>query len=261
VADPGAVYCYPKKGFGTRKWIELVGVLHRLGYGRLRLACSWENAGPAPVWFGDIAPVTYFRADHGAILARHPFPEKVAAAWRNILPNDAPMFSSRRCGSMFPNHPWAGFGLEPVEKAAERWLAVFPALAAEGLGDDSAYVAWYARMLEATAPTGLIAASRFWEPSPGFMYVSCGPAGVDRFDLPPPGAGGISAGPSRPAPPVSRTGPPTAAGELVGSVQDRFPPPASRAEPSMPEHVRCPLNADDLQAFLRLMTDEAAGAE
>ena len=45
--DPYAVYPAREKGIGTRRWIEMVGVLHRLGYGRLRLACSWENAGPA----------------------------------------------------------------------------------------------------------------------------------------------------------------------------------------------------------------------
>jgi len=68
------------QGVGTRRWIEMVGVLHRLGHGTLRLACSWENAGQAPVWFGVVAPGSYFRRDHRAILARHPFPEKERAA-------------------------------------------------------------------------------------------------------------------------------------------------------------------------------------
>jgi hypothetical protein len=42
-------------------------------------------------------------------------------------------------------------------------------------------------MLRATAPTGLIAAYHYWEPPPGYMYVSCGPGGLNRFEMPPPG--------------------------------------------------------------------------
>ena len=55
-SDPYAIYPARLKGIGTRRWIEMVGALHRLGYGGLRLACSWENAGPSPVWFGIVAP-------------------------------------------------------------------------------------------------------------------------------------------------------------------------------------------------------------
>jgi hypothetical protein len=42
-------------------------------------------------------------------------------------------------------------------------------------------------MLRATARTGLIAAYNYCEPPSGYMYVSCGPGGLDRFELPPPG--------------------------------------------------------------------------
>jgi hypothetical protein len=184
--DPYAIYPARQKGIGTRRWIEMVGVLHRLGYGRLRLDCSWQNAGPAPVWFGVVAPGSYFRRDHGAILARHPFPEKVQAAAAAMAFNDAPMFSSRRCGSRW-DHPWPGFLEGSAEAAAARWVELYPQLAAEGRGEDAPYVAWYDRMLRATAPTGLIAAYNYWEPPPGFVYVSCGPGGLDRFELPPPG--------------------------------------------------------------------------
>lgn len=183
--DPIAVDPARLKGIGTRRWIEMIGVLHRLGYGRLRLACSWENAGPAPVWFGVVAPGSYFRRDNGAILARHPFPEKVRGAWEAIMPNDAPMFSSRRCGR--PDYPCPGYLQGTSEAAAERWVELYPGLATAGVGDDASYVAWYARMLDATAPFGLIAAYNFWEPTPGYVYVSGGPKGLDRFELPPPG--------------------------------------------------------------------------
>ena len=154
-------------------------------YGRLRLSCFWENAGPAPVWFGDIAPVSYFRPDHGALLARHPFPEKVEAAYQAVMPNDAPMFSSRRAN--YPDHPWDGFLCETLEESAATWVSRYPELASEGKGIDPSYVAWYARMLDATAPVGLIAAAKYWEEPPGYMYVDWGPEGIDRIDLPPPG--------------------------------------------------------------------------
>ena len=62
-----------------------------------------------------------------------------------------------------------------------------PELAAAGAGEDVAYVGWYDRMLDATAPTGLIAAYEYSGPPPAYMYVSLGPPGVDRFKLPPPG--------------------------------------------------------------------------
>ena len=185
--DPYAIYPAREKGIMTRRWIEMVGVLHRLGYGLLRLGCSWENAGPAPVWFGFVAPGSYFLRDHGAILARHPlFPERTRGDWDPFAPNDIPMFSSRRCGRG-PDYPWTGYLKGSAENAANRWLEKYPQLAAEGTGTDVPYLAWYERMLEATAPTGLIAAYYYWKPPPEYMYVSCGPEAVDRFERPPPG--------------------------------------------------------------------------
>jgi hypothetical protein len=114
----------------------MVGALHRLGNGQLRLACLWENAGPAPVWFGEVAPGFYFRRNHGAILAGYPFPEKVQPAFAAMLFNDAPMFSSRRCGSR-SDHPWPGFLDGSAEMAAARWVKRYPQLAAEGAGEDA----------------------------------------------------------------------------------------------------------------------------
>jgi hypothetical protein len=163
----------------------MVGALHSQGYGRLRLACSLENAGPSPVWFGDVAPGSYFRGDHGAILARNPIPEKEKAARKSDNPNDLPMFTERRCSQ--PDYPWPGFLEGSAEAAASRWVEIYPELAAEGRGEDGAYVAWYDRMLRATAPTGLIAAFDLWEKLPGQMYVYCTLDGLDRFELPPPG--------------------------------------------------------------------------
>jgi hypothetical protein len=184
-SDPYRVYASRDKGIKTRRIIEMVGALHRLGYGRLRLACSWEDAGPAPVWFGTIAAVDYFRHDHGALLARNPFAVNAESSRENDVLNEIPMFNSRHLA--LPDCPWPGFLNATLEENARRWLATFPQPAIEGRGVDPEYTTWYEQMLETTAPTGLIAAACYWAPPPGFMYVSCGPEGVVRFPLPPPG--------------------------------------------------------------------------
>jgi hypothetical protein len=77
---------------------------------------------------------------------------------------------------------------DTLTECAEKWLSQYSQLADEGAGDDLEYSRWYRQMLETTAPTGLIAAYRYWDQElPKYMYVSCGPDGCDRFDLPPPG--------------------------------------------------------------------------
>ncbi len=106
-------------------------------------------------------------------------------AGQNDKPKNFPRFKSRHFGH--PDFPWPGFLSAPPEQSAERCLAYYPQVAAEGRGLDPEYTEWFARMLEATAPTGLIAAACYWEAPPGYMYVSHGPAGIDSFPLPPPG--------------------------------------------------------------------------
>jgi hypothetical protein len=59
------------------------------------------------------------------------------------------------------------FSRRSCDSAAEEWLSRYPWLTAEGCVDPE-YVEWYGRMLEATGPTGLLAAACYWEPPPGF---------------------------------------------------------------------------------------------
>lgn len=185
-SDPFAIYRDPTRVRGMRRWIEMVGALHRLGYGRLRLAGSWENAGPGPVWFGIIAPGAFFQQEHGGILARYPLPEQLRAACEAMRVNDVPMFTSRRASNR--NYPWPGFLDGSLDTAAVQWVERYPQLAAEGVGQDESYVGWYDRMLLATGPAGVIAACSYGDESPpGYTYVSCGPEGVDEFELQPPG--------------------------------------------------------------------------
>lgn len=183
--DPYQVYPSPVKGIMTRRVMEMVGVLHGRGYRGLRLASWWHNAGPAPVWFAFIAPGSFFSRKHGAILARNPMPEREEIVAQTGNPNDFPMFTSRRFRRF--DSPFSDFIDASIDKNANDWIIQYPELAAAGKDDDAEYVTWYAEMLAATAPTGLIAADCYWEPRPEYMYISCGPPGVERFPLPPPG--------------------------------------------------------------------------
>jgi|GEM_PF-2271899 hypothetical protein len=200
-APEAAVYGDRIRGAGTRGWMELVGALHRAGYGRLRLACSWEHAGPAPVWFGDVLSVAYFSTVHGAVLVTNPEAERRSGEPTSaLMPNALPMFSSRRCRT--PDYPWIGFGAQTPDEAAAEWVRLYPTFADAGRGSDPLYEAWYAAMLVATAPTGLIAVAPFLKPPGPRMYVSCGPPGVSDFERPPPGE--FVSGPEPlPAPPVA----------------------------------------------------------
>jgi hypothetical protein len=201
-AAPAAeVYGDRIKGAGTRGWMEMVGALHRAGYGRLRLACRWAHAGPGGVWFGDVLAATYFSTQHGAVLVTNPEAERRAGEPTNaLMPNALPMFSDRRCRNA--DYPWPGFGNQTPDEAAAEWVRQYPAYADAGRGSDPSYEAWYAAMLAATGPTGLLAVARFLAPPGPRMYVSCGPPGVSDFERPPPGE--FVSGPEPlPAPPVA----------------------------------------------------------
>lgn len=181
-----AAYAAVAKGAGTRGWMVMVGALHRAGYGRLRLACRWENAGPAPVWFGDVLPVTYFSTEHGAVLVWNPESAGRSTGPANAAyPNAVPMFSSRRCVTR--DYPWPDFAAQTPDEAAAEWVRRYPVYADAGRGADPPYELWYAAMLTATAPTGLIAANRCFDAPGPRMIVDCGPPGVTDFERPPPG--------------------------------------------------------------------------
>ena len=162
------VYTAPLKGKKTRRVMELLGDLHLLGLERLRLAAFWDD-GPAPFWRGFITPVTNIRRDHGGIISSA---------------DGAAVFSSRHFS--VPNAPWPHMLEQSVRESAETFIELYPEVAGSGRGNDREYVEWYAAMLRATAPTGLVAAYVYWEPPPSHMLVSCGPKDV-TIGLPPPG--------------------------------------------------------------------------
>ena len=149
-SDTNGIYRSREKGIKTRRVIEMVGALHRLGYGRLRLACSWED-GPAPWWCGTIAPGGCFREDHRAILAQDSAEANRESLRKHVGPTALPMFKNRHFIGL--ERPWPGFLDATLDEVANKWMAIYPQVALAGLGLDSDDVAWYKRMLDATAPT------------------------------------------------------------------------------------------------------------
>lgn len=166
----------------ARLWLEMLGALHRTGYGCLRLQCGWANAGPAPVWQAVSAPRSWFQRDNGVIIAWNSL-----SAEQRLMIGDEKTFSSRRARDPSMGHPWSGFCKSTPQDAAGMWIQENPDLAAAGQGKDDDYERWYSQMLQLTAPTGLIGAFCFWEPMPGHLYVQHGPEGVNQLALPPAG--------------------------------------------------------------------------
>jgi hypothetical protein len=183
---PSAVPVFVQK---MRRVIELVGALHQLGYQRLRLTCTIAlGIAPAPIWLGNIVPVTCTRRGHGALLiGGHVSPG--GARFRPVgSPHDLPTFSARRLLSLGA-WPWPGFLEQTLEESARAWLRLFPELGEEGRGPDKPYADWYATVLAATAPGGVLVAAYDWEPVPSHIRVDGGPSPVAEVPLPPPGEG------------------------------------------------------------------------
>jgi hypothetical protein len=172
-----------------RRVMELVGALHRLDYQCLRLTCTvaWGIA-PAPVWLGNIVPVSCTRKSHGALLIDGDVTPRGARFLPHGSPHDLPTFSSRRLRNS-PIWPWPRFVEQTVQECALTWLRLFPALAEEGRGADKPYADWYASLLAATAPGGLLVAAEDGEPIPPSLHVRGGYSPVDVFPWPPPGEG------------------------------------------------------------------------
>lgn len=110
----------------VRKFLELVGELHRRGYERFRLYAGLAPSG------------AYLRAAvlvHGTEL------------------RTATYSSGGEYEMLFD---WRDAGRLDVSALADRFLAEYPALAEAARAPDPAYVRWYAAMLEKTAPRGFV---------------------------------------------------------------------------------------------------------
>ena len=156
----------------ARRVILMVGELHRLGYGRLRLCPGMSASGCH--WQAFITAASNVPARHGAM-----------AAVRNVL--DAAVVAAYQTGMRDRYFGWedaAGDG--PAELAA-KFVARFPQVAESGRGDDPAYAAWYREMVAATEPGGLVYAHSDWgDYSPDHLNVN-GASAAKTVPYPPPG--------------------------------------------------------------------------
>lgn len=171
-----------------RRVMELVAALHRLGYQRLRLTCQVAlGIAPAPIWLGDIVPVTCTRRDHGALLIDADRTPRGNRFLPEGTPHGPPTFSSRRMP--IPDYPWPHFLEQTPEECARTWVSAYPALAEEGHGMDKPYADWFATALTATEPGGILVARYDWGLALDHVRVDYGPSEVDSVPLPPPGEG------------------------------------------------------------------------
>jgi hypothetical protein len=120
-----------------RRLMQMVGHLHRIGYQRLRL-----NPGIAPsgfFWRCHVRPVN----TEGVYLVRIEELDLEAEA----------SYSSSEKTEFFG---WPDAANDTPEQLAAKFVERFPIRAALGFGADEEYAAWYADMMEKTAPAGLI---------------------------------------------------------------------------------------------------------
>ncbi len=148
-----------------RTMLRMIAELHVRGYQRLRIIPHIAEVG---AWRCGITPATNVRADHGAL----------PIDWE---PGRLPQYSSASGTDYFE---WGGVSHLSASQLAERFIARFPDVAAEGYGPDWAYAGWYIDMLHRTYPDALpIATAAYLNAD---HYLATTREGV-IVPLPPPG--------------------------------------------------------------------------
>jgi len=158
--EPTMKYIYA----ACRHVLEMVRVLHRRGYERLRI-----NPGMAPSG-------CYWRCDFLPSNMTHPdFPH------RNIV---SVVETARYTSGQEKNYfGWTDAVSDSSEGLAEKFIERFEDLSMASKGKDSAYAAWYSRMLDETAPDGIVYAYADYPIPKNHLPVQNKPA--IRIPLPP----------------------------------------------------------------------------
>jgi hypothetical protein len=155
-----------------RRLLLMVRELHRRGYERLRASPGLSPSGCH--WRFFVTPVSNIRCSHGARVWNH---------------GGAVAFYTSAHGAHCFGWPDAS-GDSPVELAT-KFLDRCAELCASAHGPDEAYARWYAEMLEATEPDGLIYAYADWElPIDRLPFLSRAGHVHVHVPLPPPGHAG-----------------------------------------------------------------------
>jgi DNA-binding transcriptional ArsR family regulator len=150
-----------------RRVLMMVQDLHRRGYERLRVAPGLSPSGLH--WRCSIVPVGCIRRDHGALTVGED--------------GSAALYRSGQGAKFFK---WADAADDSPVALAGKLLERFPDLASKGRGSDPGYAHWYAEMLRATAPYGLIYAYADWD-LPDDHIPALGCTAEVKIPLPPPG--------------------------------------------------------------------------
>jgi DNA-binding transcriptional ArsR family regulator len=150
-----------------RRVLVMVQELHRRGYEQLRVAPGISPSGLH--WRCSIVPVDWVRRDHGAL-----------AVGGGVL---AACYGSGQGARFFD---WPDAEHDAPVALAGKFLDRFPDIASRGRGSDPEYARWYAGMLRATAPDGLIYAYADWDlPEDHIPVLGC--TSEVKIPLPPPG--------------------------------------------------------------------------
>ena len=165
--DEGSPAGAPPAHLLCRRVLLMVQELHRRGYERLRVAPGLSRSGLH--WGCSVVPASDVRPGHGAIVL-----DEGSVVARYDSAHGAGFFG------------WDDAEHDTPAALASRFLDRFSDLAVRGEGGDPEYARWYARMLRATDPDGLIYAQAGWE-LPGDHLPALGCTADVKIPLPPPG--------------------------------------------------------------------------
>jgi len=156
--------CQPSPG---RRLVLMLRELHCQGYARLRLVPSMAPSGV--YWRGCITHVGNVLKSNGAI------------AFDNMK---LAMYTTGQGDHHFG---WDDAVNDTPDELATKFIERFPDIIELGRGDDSDYVRWYAEMVEATEPEGLVYAYSDWDDSSTEFLNVIGASRDDTVPYPPPG--------------------------------------------------------------------------
>jgi hypothetical protein len=155
----------------------MVRELHEMGYERVRIMPGLSPSGCH--WRATVAPASRFYRENGARCHLWGADDRVDKS----LPRYTTAQGSRYFG-------WTDAADDSPQQLAKKFLERFPAIASVGRGDDPEYVRWYADMLDATHPDGLIyAVADFPVPEDRLATINV-PEDV-KIALPPGGTFGV----------------------------------------------------------------------
>jgi hypothetical protein len=125
----------------ARRLFLMVAELHKLGYEGLRATPYLSPSGC--YWRCCVVPASMTHPAHGARLAD------------GVVYDSLPRYSSADGDDYFG---WRNMRPKTPLILARRFIVEFPKFAAQGKHPDPDYVGWFTRMLELTAPIGVVSA-------------------------------------------------------------------------------------------------------